>query len=248
MPTLSKELKLSADHQRFSLPENFVFYMAKNPLSPKVYEKLIRCCKYFWLKNPIITLYELKSPDVRMNYWRAEAVNGFHNETQIKMENVNEKCWIYGALDVTHCLNKFLASSLISKIYRSDLTHLNLSFQSITFAEFKMFASSGSLESLYLCQNAVKNSDESIVPIEKLIELLPNLLKFEYWNVRGNDGLQTITSETAAKLVELPHFPQIERFEMFRIPESFDIDAFFATPKVSNLICFASVFSQYSLF
>ena len=93
----------------------------------------------------------------------------------------------------------------------------------------------------------MKNDDGSIVPIEKLIELSPKLQNFCFINVPGDDGLQMITSETAAKLVALPHFPQFDRFAMIGVPESFDIDAFFAIPKVSNLICFAipRFFSHY---
>ena len=76
MPKISRESKLSAVKQRFTLPEAFVFYVAKNPTSPKVYHKLIRCCKYFWLKNPIITLNSLRrwSND---EYWRTDKINGY---------------------------------------------------------------------------------------------------------------------------------------------------------------------------
>ena len=85
----------------------------------------------------------------------------------------------------------------------------------------------------------MKNDDGTPVPIEKLMKLLPNIQDFCFGNVSDDDGLQSITSKTAANLVALPHFHQIESFKMSEIPESFNIDAFFATPKVSNLICFA---------
>ena len=129
--------------------------------------------------------------------------------------------------------NQFRASSIIPRIHRIDLEGLSLSNQSLTFADFNFFASSGSLILLSLDKTIVKNDDGTVVPIEKLIELSPELLKFEYLNVSGDDGLQTITSETAEKLVAISHFRKIEEFAMDQIPESFHIDVFFATPKVS---------------
>ena len=80
----------------------------------------------------------------------------------------------------------------------------------------------------------MKNVDGTMVPIEKLIELLPKLQNFDYENFRTEVGLQTITSETAANLVALPHFSKIKCFAIKEIPESFDFEAFFSTPKVSS--------------
>ena len=247
MPALSKEWKLSAVQQKFSLPEALAFYIAQNPLSPKLYNKLIKLCKYFWLNNPIITLNCLDCyPQYELGDWHAGGVNGFRNKSQMKMENVNEKLWICEALFVNGGQSESLASSIIPKIYRCDLTYMDLSSQMITFADFKLLVSSGSLFDLTLGQTIVKNADGSIVPIEKLIELLPNLRSFSYLNVSDDEGLQTITSETAANLVVVPHFPQIESFKIYGVPESFDIDAFFETPKVSNLnsACFQSIITN----
>ena len=228
MSKISTEWKLSAVHQRFSLPEALVFYMAKNPPSPEVYNKLIKSCKYFWLKNPFIVLNCLDSytSDV---YW---SINGSIKFQKFEIGNVNEKLWIHPDLIVFDKRNQYLASSIISKIYRSDLTSLNLSYQTVSFDEFQKFTSSGSLESLEFYKTIVKDNDGNIVPIEKLIELLPKLQTFYFTNVRTKDGFQTITSETAANLIAIPHFHQIQQFILEKIPESFDVDAFFETPKV----------------
>ena len=236
--------KLTAFHQTFALPEALVFYIAMNPPSPEVFNKLIQCCKYFWLKNPVITLYGFY--DVN-KLWETREMNGFQNRPQkIHMENFKEKLWIHFNLDISDQLTQSAASSIVPRIYRCDLYLLRLSHQSLTFDEFQIFTSSAILEELHLRETTVKNDDGSIVPIEQLIEPLPELIEFYYFNVSGDDGLQTITSETAANLNAIPHFHQIESFKMYEIPESFNIDAFFATPKVSNLNCFAipSVFSH----
>ena len=233
MPVLSKEWKLSAVYQQFSLPEALVFYIAKNPPSPEVFNKLIKCCKYFWLKNPTITLHDsCYSGDYTRPFWLHWGINGFQNDTQFKMGNVNEKLWIYGWLFVFTDQDNFLTSTFIPKIYRCDLTSLDLSFQMITFADFK-FLASDFLLTVNLNETTVKNADGTIVPIEKLIEMVPNLLEFSFVNVRTEEGLQTITSETAAKLVAIKHFRDIDRLSISGIPDSFNIDTFFETPKVS---------------
>ena len=235
MSEISNELTLSVIKQHFSLPAAFVYYMAKNPPSPEVFHKLIRCCKYFWLKNPVITLNQFGLSVYDKN-WITDKINGVEKLQLLKIENVKDKLWIHRDL-VIHCkYDDFLASSLIPKIYRCDLVYLRLEYQTLSFDEFKKFTSSGSLKKLELRETTVKNDDGSIVPIEKLIELLPNLLSFDYFNFPGNDGLQTITSETSANLNKIRHFPKMQRFYIYEIPESFDFEAFFATPKVKPLI------------
>ena len=236
MSDLSRRLETTAVYQRFSLPGNLVFYMSKNSPSPKVYNKLIKCCKYFGSKNSVITLKDLYLR-WRSKCWATIQRTGFQESRNFTIENLNENLWIYRDLTIGKDEDHFLASSLIPKIYRCNLILLSLSFQIISFDEFKKFTSSESLEELYLEKTTVKNDDGSIVPIEKLIELLPNLQELRYYNVSIDDGgLQTITSETAANLVAIPHFPKMKFLYIYEIDESFDIEAFFATPKVNTFM------------
>ena len=224
--------------QQFLLPEAFVFYIAMNPPSPEVYHKLIKCCKYFWLKNPIITLSGFQRAS-RDEYWKIFEINGFQNYQEMKVENMNEKLWFHQVLTVFGDSNHLMASSLIPRIYRCDLTFLGLQQQTLTFCEFQKFTSSGSLEILNLFKVTVKNYDGTIVPLEKLIELSPKLQSFIYDNVPVEEGgLQTITSETAANLVAIPHFPKIVSVTIEECPESFNIESFFAVPKVTYFLCF----------
>ena len=239
MSDVLKDWKLTAFHQKFTLPEALIFYIAQNPLSPKLYHKLIRCCKYFWLNNPLITLNDLFFYD---DSWRTGTINGFDNRQKFQIEHLNENLWICELLSIRDDRNQLMASSIIPRIYRCDFTGISFSQQTLLFDEFKKFTTSGFVD-LFFNKTLVKNDDGSIVPIENLIELMPNLEYFHYENVTTDDGLQTITRETAAKLNAIPHFPKIYLFIMEKIPESFDIDAFFAIPKVSVLNCFARIFS-----
>ena len=232
---MSCERKLSAVHQRFSLPEALVYYMAKNPTSPEVYHKLIKCCKYFWLKNSVITLSNLDH-SIDDTYWVTHKIYGLEGFKKLKIENLSEKFWIHQRVSVCDIRNQLIASSLIMKIYRCDLTRLDFTCQTVSFSEFQRFTSSGSLEILYLYKTTVRNDDGTIIPIEKLIELLPRLQRLYYDNVRGDDGRQAITSETAANLNAIPHLPKIKIFTIKNIPESFNIDEFYAVPKVRTFI------------
>ena len=180
MSKKSSEWKLCTIKQNFLLPKALVYYIAKNPPSPEVYNKLIRCCKYFWLKNPVITLKDLYLRD-HDNYWDTEIINGFKEDRKFKIENLNKKLWILICLSVWDEKNHFLASSIIPRIYRCDLIELGLSYQSLSFNEFLKFTSSGALATLFLKETTVKNDDGTIVSIEKLIELLPTLRIFEFY-------------------------------------------------------------------
>ena len=232
MSVVSQEWKLYAACQQFSLPEALTFYIARHPFSVELYNKLIKCCKYFWLKNPVITFDELV--DCRNLNWRTRRLNGFPQEGQFKMTNVNARIWIYENLSIFDNQNKFMAKFLIPKIYRCNLNRLNLSYQSISFDEFKVFTSSSVIDSLSLNKTIVKDKNGTIIPIETLVELLPSLQKFEYNNVPDEEGLQTITSETAANLIAIPHFLQIKKFFIREIPEPFEFEVFFAVPKVRS--------------
>ena len=229
MSAVSSEWKLSAIKQRFSLPEALLFYIAKNPSTLEVFYKLFKCCKNFWLKNPVITLKDLRR-SYYDKYWRTNKINGFKEVQMFRIEDVEEKLWICQDVVIGDLHDQFLASSLIRKIFRCHLSNLDIKNQILSFDEFRKLTSS--LKAIYLFKTSVKNNDGSMVPIEKLIESLPNLQEFRYYNVNTEDILQTITSETAAKLVAIPHFAKIQRITMEEISESFDIEAFFATPWV----------------
>ena len=190
MSIISSEWKLSVVHQRFSLPEALVFYMAKNPPSPEVYHKLIRCCKHFWLKNPVITLERLCLHD-HDTYWRTDKINGNQETRKFKIENINGRLWFRRSLIIDNEQDQFLASLLIPKIYRCNLTRLDLSHQILFFDEFQKLTSSDSLLCLYLDKVLVKNDNGTILPIEKLIERLPELQRFEYKNFSTKVGLKT---------------------------------------------------------
>uniref|UniRef100_A0A914QAV0 Uncharacterized protein n=1 Tax=Panagrolaimus davidi TaxID=227884 RepID=A0A914QAV0_9BILA len=217
--------------QEFSLPDSLLYYMIKNPLSPKVYEKLIQCCKYFFSKNPIIVIPLLKF-DHDGNGWKVVR-NGI--PTKFDMKNASHKLWITNALYVyknedipneTHVIMN-LASSIVPKFYKCDVTKLCLKKQNIFFDEYLMLALN--VKTLAFLDVIVKNLDGTLTSVEKLVEGASKLKEFILVNVAVSLPPSTKTFE---QLLKLPHFFTLENFVWADIPEGFDIAMFFNYIKV----------------
>uniref|UniRef100_A0A914PZT9 Uncharacterized protein n=1 Tax=Panagrolaimus davidi TaxID=227884 RepID=A0A914PZT9_9BILA len=79
---------------------------------------------------------------------------------------------------------------------------------------------------------SVINENDSIVPLEKIIDVLPNLETFEYYIPDNSSHI--ITSKTVKELLRLPRFSNIRRFKLSEIPEDFDIECFYEFVKVKH--------------
>uniref|UniRef100_A0AC34FGX2 Uncharacterized protein n=1 Tax=Panagrolaimus sp. ES5 TaxID=591445 RepID=A0AC34FGX2_9BILA len=57
-----KKIYFTGPHGRreWSLPDSIMYYMAMNPKSAEVYQKLVKSCKYFYIKNPIVVVPDLR--------------------------------------------------------------------------------------------------------------------------------------------------------------------------------------------
>uniref|UniRef100_A0AC34FIB0 Uncharacterized protein n=1 Tax=Panagrolaimus sp. ES5 TaxID=591445 RepID=A0AC34FIB0_9BILA len=218
--------------QSFSLPDSIMFYMAKNPPSAEIYQKLIQSCKYFFVKNPLLVVSEL-----HLGYR-----NGWHtcgDEEKIDLKNIPHKLWISRNLNVVvNCgivhidacngQDRFFVSSLISKFYRCDVTKLTLQRQTISFKDFIFLASN--VESLQLT-NALNilNEDGSVATLEKIVEALPKLTYFEF--CFDTDVPEVVTPKTIHNLLKIPHFSNLTRLGMSNVPQLMDIDALYAFVK-----------------
>lgn len=87
---------------------------------------------------------------------------------------------------------------------------------------------------LRLEKTIIQNGD--IIPVEKIIDLIPNLQKFRYIHASNDAGINSITRETSAKLIEMPHLRQLRKFEVYQIPEEFDFEKLISNTKVSLII------------
>uniref|UniRef100_A0A914P6Y5 Uncharacterized protein n=1 Tax=Panagrolaimus davidi TaxID=227884 RepID=A0A914P6Y5_9BILA len=87
---------------------------------------------------------------------------------------------------------------------------------------------SSKAETVLLWPFSVINEDGSIVPLEKIIDSLPNINDFEYQLPNDDDATKIITSKTVEELIKIPHFSNLDSFFLnYHVPENFDIESFY---------------------
>uniref|UniRef100_A0AC34GRK8 Uncharacterized protein n=1 Tax=Panagrolaimus sp. ES5 TaxID=591445 RepID=A0AC34GRK8_9BILA len=223
--------------QNFSLPDSVIYYMAMNPSSAHVYQKLIQTCKYFFAKNPIIVLQCLHFIDDEWIICVGECKITKSNGRKFDIEKISRKFWI------THVLNtgvdgQIAPPSIISKLYRCDIKHCLLHQQSITFDQLLFLASSADVLILEKC--VVTDNSGSHVQIENIVAAFPTILKF----ASNQDALNT-SINTVKNLFKIPHFSTLSRFFMFQISDLFDIETVYEYLKTcENGIHFCFIFSD----
>uniref|UniRef100_A0AC35FYR5 Uncharacterized protein n=1 Tax=Panagrolaimus sp. PS1159 TaxID=55785 RepID=A0AC35FYR5_9BILA len=78
------------------------------------------------------------------------------------------------------------------------------------------------------------NENDSIVPLENVLEILPNVKDLDY-GMPDNSSSDVIASKTVKELLRMPHFSIINYFKLSEIPEDFDIESFYGYIKVKHL-------------
>uniref|UniRef100_A0AC35GVB1 Uncharacterized protein n=1 Tax=Panagrolaimus sp. PS1159 TaxID=55785 RepID=A0AC35GVB1_9BILA len=136
----SKRAKFMATycHQKFSMPDSFVFYMAKNPTTWKLYQKMVKTCQYFFVKNPILVI------DKQLNHYGSQWTIA---QTPYNMNQTTSKLWIALALTVSpkysitaETKDQHILTSIVPKLYRfqkiveiaSKATRIHISHSTIT--------------------------------------------------------------------------------------------------------------------
>uniref|UniRef100_A0A914PBM5 Uncharacterized protein n=1 Tax=Panagrolaimus davidi TaxID=227884 RepID=A0A914PBM5_9BILA len=114
-------------------------------------------------------------------------------------------------------------SSLTPKLYQNDAKSFcwqqNFSFNDFIFLSSKC-------EDVFLDDVTLLNDDNSVVPLEMVIEVLRNAKSFHYVFDFGT-AMEVVTIDTVNELVKIPHFKELNRFVLEGIPESFDIQTFY---------------------
>uniref|UniRef100_A0AC34FJM8 Uncharacterized protein n=1 Tax=Panagrolaimus sp. ES5 TaxID=591445 RepID=A0AC34FJM8_9BILA len=220
--------------QEWSLPDSIIYYMAMNPKSAKVYQKLVKSCKYFYIKNPILVASRLFYDN---NKWQL-----LSSKETIDMVNVTQKIWITDVFDATHyaSINQNIVSSVISNIYKCDAKLVFLRDQVISFNNFCFLASN--VEEINFDNTIVKDENGSSLEFEKLFLILSKVqsVSFSFSNTTGCN----ISSETFNELSKIPHFPKLEFFSFSKVPEAFDLNSFCEYVKKNKLTFFVLNFDD----
>ena len=163
--------------QQFLLPPCIVYYMSQNPSTPGVYEKLIRTCKYFYSKNPIIVVNKI---EICEDYFYISKYCGRSKAYPITL-NLNQilcKFWVTEEVFVAGSLN-FAIDILREKmfqIYALKCSELHVPIKTIS-----------SIKAVKLVKKMVcffsvpEYADGTLMSVEKVFESFPNLEVFEFF-------------------------------------------------------------------
>ena len=149
------------------LSDPMLHYILKN-CAPKIYFKLIKSAKYFFVNKPPL-LVNLRKKNERTDL--ANHTSWRHQNYNIDL--TNEIFWLEGHL---FCSNQcFSASNLLTKVYRCDLFLLMLENQNLTYKELQFLMGSGTIGNLSLHNNTFLHSDRKKVDIEEILMMTPKL-------------------------------------------------------------------------
>uniref|UniRef100_A0A914QGU1 DUF38 domain-containing protein n=1 Tax=Panagrolaimus davidi TaxID=227884 RepID=A0A914QGU1_9BILA len=87
----------------------------------------------------------------------------------------------------------------------------------------------------------VKDSDGSIVSIEKIFEAFINAKKFKFLS---NSTLPYFTKKTFNELLKIPHFSKLQTMTLNNIPDTFDIENFYVYMKENKTTKFYLEFDK----
>uniref|UniRef100_A0A914QYT9 Uncharacterized protein n=1 Tax=Panagrolaimus davidi TaxID=227884 RepID=A0A914QYT9_9BILA len=210
--------------QSFSLPNSIMYYISKNPTTTKLYQNLIQTCKYFFIKNPIIVSPNFPNPYSRDSDKLVIGKTGFYFSKLIC------KFWI---------TENFYFTSILAKLYKCDAKIVTLQNKVISFNELSMFTKTA--EDISLNEITVNDSDDSIVPFEIILEIFVNVKKFRFF---AYSSIPNFTSKTFDEILTIPHFSKLQLFFLKNIPDTFDIETFYAYMKKNNTTKFNLIFDK----
>uniref|UniRef100_A0A914PRL1 Uncharacterized protein n=1 Tax=Panagrolaimus davidi TaxID=227884 RepID=A0A914PRL1_9BILA len=211
--------------QRFAFPDPIMEYIAKNPQFAEDYQKLIESCKYFFIKNPILVIRDLRYKSGKGWQTRSSVSGGWR---KIDANKLSSKLWITGSLDVnaTTYDDKYVLYFMIPKIDECQADRLKLVKQYILYEELDILGTFAK----YVCLkgSVVKYQNGENVELEKIVEVFPKATKIVF-------PLEYIISaKTVKQLLQLPNFSKLDSFKIFNIPDDFDIESFFAFIKTNK--------------
>uniref|UniRef100_A0A914PCK3 Uncharacterized protein n=1 Tax=Panagrolaimus davidi TaxID=227884 RepID=A0A914PCK3_9BILA len=155
--------------QNFSMPDSIIFYIAKNPKTAELYLKMVKTCKYFFVKNPILVINRLEHFHGK---WRVK-------EKPLDLTKYNCKYWITDEINAFDgdCVIRNIFSPIIPKLYQCDVKRLFVSDQIFSFNDLSLLILSA--EDIDLYNVIVKNADSSDVPVDDIVAIADYAKSFE---------------------------------------------------------------------
>uniref|UniRef100_A0A914Q5T2 Uncharacterized protein n=1 Tax=Panagrolaimus davidi TaxID=227884 RepID=A0A914Q5T2_9BILA len=223
-------------HQNFSMPDSLIFYITTNPKTAELYLKMVKTCKYFFVKNPILVI------DKALNYDDSQWSIMQTPCRRTGMKQTTSKLWIANGLivsqkysDTTETIDENILNSIIPKLYRCDLYVLSLFKQIISYRDLPLLISSA--KSVFFDEVVVKHEDGSNVEVQKIVEIASKATSIDI-------SRPTITSKTMEELLKIPHFFTLPDLTLKNVPEVFDIKAFYVYMKKNKTTEFILYFDE----
>uniref|UniRef100_A0AC34F8Y0 Uncharacterized protein n=1 Tax=Panagrolaimus sp. ES5 TaxID=591445 RepID=A0AC34F8Y0_9BILA len=211
--------------QYFSLPDSIMYYMAMNPPSPEVYNKLIQSCKYFFERNPILVVKHMNEIDVDTKICAKEDCDGIGDKPcciKIDLKKIKSKFWLTHELYMDCYTTQNFISMLLPKLFRCDINVLTIFHKDILYDEFKYLASFA--KEVEVCNVKMLYTDGKTVMLEKILEVV---LKIQYFNYRSNHLLSIAASDSIKNILKLQNLGNLNNFSLFYVPQVFNVDDLF---------------------
>lgn len=160
--------KLPSSPPASDFPSDVLKWMKSNA-NPKMALKLMQICKFFQHHQfPYFVVKVLETETNGSTYisYTGTTFQKIYFDTLTKKLWITEGLWLWGNNPI---------SSLLSKIAVYDFNHLSLCNQIISFKEFKFLNAGGKVIELYLSNIIVKDENDEKIPLEDIIEVIPNI-------------------------------------------------------------------------
>uniref|UniRef100_A0A914PX03 Uncharacterized protein n=1 Tax=Panagrolaimus davidi TaxID=227884 RepID=A0A914PX03_9BILA len=211
--------------QNWSLPLSNIHYIAKNPTSPKVYQKLVQTCKFFFEKNPIIIIANLDTCENSTKYHISQKErlecknNNFECCINIDLNKLSTKIWITRDILISKHIENCIAT-IVQKNFRFEILHLCVFDNDIIFDDLKVLASSAKRVSLYY--NSIKYKNGTIVIFDKIVECLPTNIE-TFWFIFRND-VSMVNASTMSNILKLQNLENLQDFIFYDCPDTLNVE------------------------
>ena len=124
----------AAAKQHFSLPDSIIYYIAMNPSTPEVYNKLVQTCKYFFEKQPIIVAAKLIDGKTICSKKKCDADQKCC--VKIDINKSSSKLWLTDEVYLNVGCSYDFTSLLCQKLFRCGIHYLILEGKDVTLGDF----------------------------------------------------------------------------------------------------------------
>ena len=159
--------------QRFSIPPSFIYYMAKNPTSPCTYRRMVRTCKFFYSKNPVLVVDDIEFFKFDFSICRNRKAKSYYN---LAATQISCKFWVSRKANIFY-LTPVAFTILRDKMFRIKGLYLgpdSVVLDNILRPEIARF-----IKDVRFCKTILENADGTLMSLERIFEYFANLKSFE---------------------------------------------------------------------